>query len=76
MRTTLEIDEDVLQTAKIIANESDQSLGRVVSDLMRKALESKPVEYTIRNGVPVFPSRPGAPKITTEMIRELLDQDE
>jgi Arc/MetJ family transcription regulator len=38
MRTTLDIDEDVLAAAKEIARQRDLSAGQVVSQLLRKAL--------------------------------------
>lgn len=38
MRTTLDIDDDLLQAAKELARRERKSAGRVVSDLMRQAL--------------------------------------
>ena len=38
MRTTLDIDDDVLALAKDLANAQRQSLGSVISDLARTAL--------------------------------------
>jgi hypothetical protein len=40
MRTTLNIDDDVLQAAREIAKRERRSVGAVISDLIRKALES------------------------------------
>jgi Arc/MetJ family transcription regulator len=54
MRTTLDLDNDVLQAAKEIAAARGTTAGKVVSDLVRKALE--PVASSrIRNGVPLMP---------------------
>jgi hypothetical protein len=74
MRTTLDLDADVLQAAKEIASVNGSTAGKVISDLVRKALE--PVDTPrIRNGVPLLPSRgPGAPKITMQFVNELLDE--
>ena len=56
VRTTLDIDDDVLQAAKELAQIRQTTAGRVVSDLMRKALE--PARSSkVRNGVPVLPRR-------------------
>ena len=40
MRTTLSIDDDVLFTAKSIALREGRSLGEVVSELARRALQA------------------------------------
>jgi len=38
MRTTLDIDEDILMAAKTLARQWNLSAGQVVSQLLRKAL--------------------------------------
>lgn len=38
MRTTLDIDEDVLAAAKELARRQGTTAGRIVSDLLRRAL--------------------------------------
>jgi hypothetical protein len=76
MRTTVDLDEDILRTAKQLARENEQSLGRVLSDLVRKGLTPPPRKFKYRNGVPLLPSRPGAPPITSELVKELLERDE
>jgi hypothetical protein len=74
MRTTLDLDADILQAAKEIASINGTTAGKVVSDLVRKALEPRDTPR-VRNGVPLLPSRgPGAPKITTQFVNELLDE--
>ena len=74
MRTTIDLDEDVLRTAKALAAAKKVTLSRVVSDLARKGLEPEPIEHTYRNGFPVFPKRPGAQPVTPEHVKELLDK--
>jgi hypothetical protein len=54
MRTTLEIDDYVLQAVKEIAARRKTTAGRVLSDLARQSLEFA----EIRNGVPLMPRRP------------------
>ena len=73
VRTTLDIDDDVLQAAKELAQSRQTTTGRVVSDLMRKALE--PARSSkVRNGVPVLPRRPaGAPRPTMKLVNALRD---
>jgi hypothetical protein len=41
MRTTLDIDEDALEAASSIARAERKSLGRVVSELVRRALTAR-----------------------------------
>jgi hypothetical protein len=74
MRTTLDVDDDVLQAAKEIAANRGTTAGRVLSDLARKALE--PAENVeIRNGVPLMPRRPkGSPPLTMELVNRLRDE--
>ena len=64
MRTTIDLEADILQAAKEMTSVNGTTAGRVISDLARKALE--PVDSPrIRNGVPLMPSRgPGALKVT------------
>jgi hypothetical protein len=73
MRTTLDIDDDVLQAAKEIAASRRLTAGQVLSQLARKGLEpAQPVR--LRNGVPVLPRRPpGAPRPTMKLVNELRD---
>ncbi len=75
MRTTLDIDDDVLQAAKELATARRKTAGQVLSELARKGLEPKRT-YRVRNGVPILPHRPGAPLITCEDVRRWLDEDE
>jgi hypothetical protein len=75
MRTTLHIDDDVLQAAKELGVARRKTAGQILSDLARQALEPK-TTYTTRNGVPVIPHRPGAPLITNADVKRWLDEDE
>ena len=72
MRTTLDIDDDVLQAAKELAAFHGKTAGQVLSILARKALEPKR-SLKVRNGVPLLPSRPGR-IVTTQMVEDLLDE--
>ena len=74
MRTTLEIDDDVIGEAKRLARERGVSLGRVVSDLARAALpDSTRPKY--RNGLRVFERAPGSPTIDMEFVNRLRDEE-
>jgi hypothetical protein len=74
MRTTLDIDDDILQAVKDIASNRGATAGRVLSELARKALE--PAEPPlVRNGVPLLPRRPASgPKPTMALVNSLRDE--
>ena len=71
MRTTLEIDDELLQAAKEIAAHRGITAGQVVSELLRKALAPATVSPRVRNGVPLLPS--GQP-ITLKLVNDLRDE--
>jgi hypothetical protein len=73
MRTTLNIDDDVLRAAKELARLRGNTAGAVLSELARETLERKQPKRSIpvRNGVPLLPARPGAGIVSPEAIRPL-----
>jgi hypothetical protein len=74
VRTTLDIDDDVLQAAKELAASRASTAGKVLSDLARKALQPTRTPR-VRNGVPLLPRRPaGAPRPTMKLVNELRDE--
>ena len=74
MRTTLDIDDDVLQAAKDLAANRQTTAGKVLSELARRALEPRR-RSAERNGVPLLPRRPaGSPKPTMELVNRLREE--
>lgn len=73
MRTTLTIDDDVLSAAKAIAQQHHTSVGKVVSDLARRALR-RPRAPTSRNGVLLLPVSDPKAVITLETVNALRDE--
>lgn len=73
MRTTLNLDQDVLLAAKGVARERRVSVGRVVSELARGGLAGRAFS-PMRNGVPLFPVGPEARMVTTEFVNQLRDE--
>jgi hypothetical protein len=76
MRTTLDIDDDVLNAAKQLAKKSNSTAGEVISGLARMALTKPQVldeEPVYRNGFRLLP-RTGQ-IITSEMVRKWLEED-
>lgn len=75
MRTTLEIEDNLLQVAKELAGVRGLSIGQVISALARKGLESPVPSSSSRNGVPLLPRRDaGAPRPTMKLVNELRDE--
>ena len=73
MRTTLELDDDLVQVAKQLAEQRGMTMGKVISDLTRKALEPKAAPR-MRNGVPLFVPKRGARKPHLALINRLRDE--
>jgi hypothetical protein len=76
MRTTLDIDDEILLTVKQIAQRRKTTAGSVVSSLLRESLEPKSFAIEYRDGVPVLPRRPNSPVVTTELVNRLVNEDE
>jgi hypothetical protein len=75
MRTTLDLDDDVLQAAKELASVRGTTAGKVMSELVRAALAPTSKER-VRNGVPLLPRRPpGSPLVTMRLVNDLRDDD-
>ena len=73
MRTTLDLEEDVLLAAKEIAKQRGSTVGRVLSDLVRQAL-TRQTPVSIKHGLPLFPVQPDAGVVTLEMVNHLRDE--
>jgi hypothetical protein len=74
MRTTLDLDEDILQLAKHLARERNESIGRVVSELVRQGLKPSVPTNSI-SGIPTLAPKHGARPVTAEAVRELLESE-
>ena len=72
MRTTVNLDDDVLRAVRSLARERQESLGSVMSALIRRAL-SPPETIVYSADFPVFSVREDAPPITPEMVASALD---
>jgi hypothetical protein len=75
VRTTLDIDEDVLQAAKELARSRGATTGQVLSELAREGLRPKRRTSRSRNGVPLLPARPGEAGATMRDVNRLRDRD-
>lgn len=70
MRTTLSLDDDVVTRVKVYAESRDLSLGKAVSELVRRGLHA-PLQTRIVNGFHVVELPPGSPPVTVEHVRKL-----
>lgn len=85
MRTTLDLDDDILFAAKEIARRDKTSAGAVVSRLVRQSLVGTGGEGTTPGGRPrrakpnaagfiPFPVRPGG-VVTNELVNAIRDRE-
>ena len=75
MRTTLTLDDDVLSLARAVAAAEGVSVGEVVSRLARQGIASTArVDVGPDDDLPVFSVPAGTPALTSEMVRQALDE--
>lgn len=73
MRTTLNLEPDVLAAARKIATARSISLGKALSDLARRGLQVAAPRGR-KGAFPVFEVPKGAPPMTLEAVKQ--DEDE
>ena len=82
MRTTLDIDDDVLMAVREIAAKEKKTAGKVLSEFSRRGmLASDPTAsaleqggpYTLKNGIPILPSR--GEVVTTRQIERIMEEE-
>jgi hypothetical protein len=73
MRTTLDLDDDVVAAARELAAQERRSLGSVISELARRGLT--PAQVVVDGPLPVIRVPAGTPAITPELVRRALDED-
>jgi hypothetical protein len=84
MRTTLDIDDDILQAVKELARAEGKTAGKVLSELARRALtqatltglseEAAPMDFIIKkDGFYQLPNREGV-VVTKEMADRLIEE--
>lgn len=72
MRTTLDIDDDVLEVARAVAAAEGRSLGKAVSGLARRGLSAS--LRVDKSGLPLFTVPTDAAPITADTVRRALEE--
>ena len=75
MRTTVTLDDDVFQAAQSLARASGRRLGKVLSELVRRALKGESRGAARRHGLPVFPVSASAEVIPASRAAELMSNE-
>lgn len=71
-RTTLQIEDDVMELARAHAKRHQLTLGEAISDLVRKATE-RPLVTEPRSGLRVVRLNRGSSRVTAEIVDRLRD---
>jgi hypothetical protein len=72
MRTTLELDDDLLTTTRQLARQQGVTLGQLISQLARQSLAAR-APLKVRNGALLFVPKAGASKSNLRIVNELRD---
>jgi hypothetical protein len=76
MRTTLNVDDDVYEAARALAESERQPIGRVLSRLARRGLSPlRGQDKKQRRGFPVIALPDDSPPVTPEGVRRALEED-
>jgi hypothetical protein len=70
MRTTLQLDDEVFELVRRLANSRKVSLGQTVSDLVRKGLTTQ-ARIRTEKGLVVFDLPEDSPLVTMECVKRL-----
>jgi len=78
MRTTLDIDDDVLTIAKSLADARQSTAGKVISEVFRKGIrpQVRQTKTRKRNGFVLMPARKDGKPVTMELVNRLRDETE
>jgi hypothetical protein len=74
VRTTLDLEDDLLAIARSMASHQRVSLGKAVSLLMRKGIEPSAQSTEVRNGLRVISRPAGATPVTLDIVNQLREE--
>lgn len=75
MRTTLDLDPDVMGLARSLAEAQGISLGKALSQLARRGMAAQ-AQLTERNGFAVFQIPVGVDRFGEEDVRQALESED
>jgi hypothetical protein len=78
VRTTLDIDDDVLQAARERARREKSTIGSVISELARRGLSPAPDPRGVAEPAAIYGLQPFAPRggvVTNDLIDRLREDD-
>jgi Ribbon-helix-helix protein, copG family len=75
VRTTVDLDDDLLAGLRSLARAQGRSVSFVLSDLVRRALRPTPRLQEGAGGFPTFEPPAGAAPLTVEAVRAALDDE-
>jgi len=64
MRTTTDLDDELMENARRLARLQKQPLARTINQLLTRGLSREEPEIEIRKGIPVMVHGPGAIPVT------------
>ena len=73
MRTTVSLDDDVLNEVRAYAKRRDVAIGKAISDLVRRGLQA-PLQTRVVNGFHVVDLPADTPSVSSEDVKRLLDE--
>ena len=75
MRTTLDIEGDVLDAAKSLAGARGVSVGAALSELVRRGIAAR-TPLSVRNGFPVFQVPSSSPSFGPEDVERAIRRED
>ncbi len=72
MRTTFTLDDDAAELARTYAKARSLRLGKAVSELIRRA-SAPPMTLKKKGEAWVIQAPAGAPKLTTQQVKDMLE---
>lgn len=75
MRTTFTLDDDAAELAQKYANARSLRLGQAVSELIRQASAPPRMKLKKSGELWVIQSPPGTSKLSSEQVRQMLDNE-
>jgi len=74
MRTTLNLDDDVLELLKDYAENRSVALGKAASELVRRGLEA-PVQTRVINGFHAVVLPANSPTVNSNKVKQLIEDE-